>query len=110
MNANQELVINDVTQRHINVAMVKNNDDQLADKTKWKNDAELAKKNLLKANQLIQQSRIQFHSALPHNFLDERILVKIENSLQQIIEKASHIETQINKTSQRVINIAKYFE
>ena len=110
VNANQELVINDVTQRHINVAMVKNNDDQLADKTKWKNDAELAKKNLLKANQLIQQSRIQFHSALPHNFLDERILVKIENSLQQIIEKASHIETQINKTSQRVINIAKYFE
>jgi len=110
VNANNELVINDITQRHISVAMVKNNDDQLANKTQWKRDAELAKTNLLKASQLIQQSRILFHSALPHSFLDQRLLVKIENSLQQLIDKTSHIETQINKTSQRVIDIAKYFD
>ena len=70
----------------------------------------MAQSNLLKASQLLNQSRIQFHSALPHSFVDERLLIKIENSLQQIIEKMSQIEELINLTSQRVINIAKYFE
>ena len=110
INANQELVINDITQRHISLALVKDNNDQLADREKWKNNAELAQNNLLKASQLLNQSRIQFHSALPHSFLDEALLVKIENSLQQIIEKMTQIEELINLTSQRVLNIAKYFE
>lgn len=110
INANQELVINDITQRHINVAIVKENNEQLADEKKWKSDAELAKSNLLEATQLLNQSRIQFHAAIPHSFIDESLLIKIENSLQQIMEKVGQIEEQINRTSHRVINIAKYFE
>ena len=36
INANQELVIKDITQRHINLALVKDNNDQLADKQNGK--------------------------------------------------------------------------
>ena len=110
VDAAQQLIIKDVTHRDINVCLVKENNDLLADQVNWQKDVESAKQSLKKASQSLNQSRIQFHSALPHNFIDENLSITIDNSFQQNLNKLESLQTQLEKSTQRILNIAKYFE
>jgi MoxR-like ATPase len=110
VDANNQLMIKDITNRQISISMVKTNNEELKDQINWQQDANLAKQNLKKATQSIKQSRIQFHSALPHNFIDENIIFNIDSGLQENINRVNDLEEQMKLRSQRITNIAKYFE
>ena len=110
VNAAQQLIIKDITNRDINVSIVKNNNDLLDDQVNWQKDVESAKQSLEKANQSLNQSRIQFHSALPHNFVEENLSIKIDESFQQSLSKVESLQTQLEISAQRILNISKYFE
>ena len=110
VNAKQQLIIKDITQRNINVCMVKNIAEQLQDSDNWKKEAESAKQNLNIANKSLNQSRSQFHSALPHNFIDDKLLIQIDKHLQNSLNKLELIKKNTETSTQRIINIAKYFE
>jgi len=94
----------------LKIRFVRNNNDLLIDQPNWQQTVESAKQNLTTANKLITQSRIQFHSALPHNFLDEKISINIDNSFLQCINKIEKLQSQIDMSAQRIFNITKYFE
>ena len=110
VNAAQQLIIKDITNRDINVSIVKNNNDLLDEQVNWQKDVESAKQSLEKASQSLNQSRIQFHTALPHNFVEEKLSIKIDESFQQSLSKVESLQTQLEENAQRILNISKYFE
>ena len=110
VDAKQQLMIKDITQRNINVCIVKDITEQLQDSDHWKKDAESAKNNLNIANKSLNQSRAQFHSALPHNFIDDKLLIQIDKHLQNSLNKLDLMKKSTEINTQRIINIAKYFE
>jgi len=109
VDANQQLMIKDVTNRNIQISMVLHNNDLLADQPNWQKDVESAKQNLTSASQSLKQSRIQFHSALPHNFLDEKISINVDKSFLQSLNKVEELQNKIEMSAQRIFNIIKYF-
>ncbi|MFT6927327.1 MAG: MoxR-like ATPase [Psychromonas sp.] len=110
IDAYQQLIIKDISNRNINISLVKENNELLSDQVNWQQQVESAQQSLNQATQSISQSRIQFHSALPHNFLDEKLPVSIDNGFQQSINKVETLQGKMKKNSQRILNIAKYFE
>ena len=110
VDAKQQLMIKDITQRNINVCMVKDIAEQLQNSDNWKKEAESAKNNLNIANKSLNQSRSQFHSALPHNFIDDKLLIQIDKHLQNSLNKLELIKKNTETSTQRIINITKYFE
>ncbi len=110
IDAQQQLIIKDISHRNINVSLVKNDNSALADHVHWQEDVESAKQSLNKAIQSLNQSRIQFHSALPHNFLDENLAISIDKSFQAHLDKTTDLQEQIETNAQRIVNIYKYFE
>ena len=110
VDAKQNLVIKDVTQRNINTSIVQTNNNSLADHQDWINNVESANTYLDQANQTINQSRIQFHSALPHTFVDENLSLHIDKSFQENIAKIDKLKADIALSSQRIMNMDKYFE
>jgi MoxR-like ATPase len=110
VDANQQLIIKDITHRNINVSLVKEDNNVLQGQAKWQQDVESAKQCLKAAKQALNQSRIQFHSALPHNFVDENLSINIDKSFQQSLSKVENLQVQIEMSSQRILNISKYFE
>jgi len=109
-DAYQQLIIKDISNRNVNISLVKENNNALSDQVNWQQDIESAQQYLDQAAQSINQSRIQFHSALPHNFLDEKLPLTIDNGFQQSLNKVKAQQTQMKKSSQRILNISKYFE
>lgn len=110
VDVNNHIVIKDITNRSINVSIVREDNSVLEDQAIWQQHIESAKSCLKKAKQAITQSRIQFHSALPHNFVDENLSIDIDNSLQQKLNILDDLHKQIENSTQRIVNIAKYFE
>lgn len=110
INGYQQLIIKDISNRDINISLIKENNDALADQIEWQQDVESAQKSLNKAKKIIKKSRIQFHSALPHNFLDEKLPLSIDNGFQQRFEEIEILQDKMKKSSQRILNMSKYFE
>lgn len=109
-DAYQQLIIKDISNRNINISLVKENNNALSDQVVWQQNVESAQQSLNQAAQSINHSRIQFHSALPHNFLDEKLPLSIDNGFQQSLDKVESLQEQMKKSSQRILNIYKYFE
>lgn len=110
IDAYQQLIIKDISNRNINISLVKENNEALLDQVNWQQNVESAQQSLNKARQSINQSRIQFHSALPHNFLDEKLPLTIDNSFQQSLNKVESLQEKMKTSSQRILNISKYFQ
>ena len=110
VDAQQQLIIKDISNRNINASLVKEDKAALADLPDWQQSIESAQKTLHEAEHALTQSRIQFHSALPHNFLDESISVEIDNSFRESLDKIEQLRSQVETGSQRILSLAKYFE
>jgi MoxR-like ATPase len=109
IDAHQQLVIKDITNRNIYTSLVKESNNALLDQVSWQRDIEEAQENLNKAKHCINISRIQFQSALPHNFLDEKLPISIDNNFQESLIKVKSLQTQMKMSTQRILNISNYF-
>jgi len=110
VDAKQNLIIKDITQRNINTCIVNVNNDLLVNRKDWEENINAARAYLDKAAQTINQSRIQFHSALPHTFVDENLSLHIDKSFQENMTKIDKLKADIALSSQRIMNMDKYFE
>ncbi|MCW8995290.1 MAG: DUF3763 domain-containing protein [Psychromonas sp.] len=110
IDAYQQLIVKDITHRKINVSLVKHKNEALVDQVNWQHDVDSAKLRLKKAAHDLNQSRILFHSALPHNFLDENLAISIDSSFQESFNKVKYLQEQIEVSSQRIMDVSKYFE
>jgi len=109
IDAYQQVIIKDISNRSINISLVKDHNEQLSEQVNWQQQVESAQQSLDQATKSINQSRIHFHSALPHNFLDEALPVSIDNGFQQSLNKIETLQGKMKTNSQRILNIAKYF-
>ena len=110
VDAKQQLMIKDISQRNINVCIVKNTNDQLTGSEHWQENVIDAENNLQQANKSLNQSRSLFHASLPHNFINEKLLIQIDKHLQSSLNKIESLKQELEENTQRIIKIDHFFK
>ena len=110
LNAHQQLIIKDVSNRNILVSLVNENNPILEEQTKWQRLIENAEKLFKDAKKTLQNAQAKFHAALPHNFLDEDLYLLIDQSLQSEMKKIEILQDEVNTKAQRIRYVKSYFE
>ncbi|MBD1573534.1 DUF3763 domain-containing protein [Vibrio sp. S17_S38] len=80
----QHLVIKDISNRSIPIALVTEQGFKQEILNTWHDVAEQMTKELKDISFSVRQSRSDFHSSLPHSFLDQDLPLMIESSLQDL--------------------------
>ena len=102
-------MIQDISNRSIAVCLVNKNISALADLDEWKALIKSAHQDLEQAELMTKSSLRTFHNNLPHNFIDERIILITAGSFNQLTENMDAIKIEIAKNTQRILNINTYF-
>lgn len=109
MNVSDSLVVKDIANRSVLAGLVTN---QGLDSTlygEWCEKAESAIKQLTEAEHHLRKVRSDFHGALPHSFIDDRLPAKMESSLQSLMEDLDNIKLDSDKVTQRIKSLDQYF-
>lgn len=80
----QHLVIKDISNRSIPIALATEQGFKQEILSTWHDVAEQMTKELKDISFSVRQSRSDFHSSLPHSFLDQDLPLMIESSLQDL--------------------------
>ncbi|WP_041395083.1 ATPase RavA domain-containing protein [Photobacterium profundum] len=57
----------------------------------------------------IKLSRISFHGALPHNFVEKEIPTLIECSISEASESVSELKSVIEKSAFRISQLSEFY-
>lgn len=110
IDAHNNLMIQDISNRSIPVCIVNKNNPELANLEDWKTLIKSAYQDLEQAELMTKSSLRTFHNNLPHNFVDERIILITEASFNQLTKNRETIKIEIEKNTQRILNINTYFD
>ena len=110
LDAHQQLIIKDISNRNILVSVVNEKNPILDEQTKWQLLIEDAERLFEGAKTAIKSAQAKFHSALPHNFLDEELYLLIDQSLQTEMKKIEKLQDEVDSKSQRIRYVKSYFE
>ncbi len=109
LDADSRLVIKDIANRSVLVGMVGHNDPEQSQFEQWEQNIALNNSKLSDADHQLRKSRAQFHTALPHNFIEENLPSVIESSLQLLAQRIEDCKTQFESTSRRVLKFSEYY-
>ncbi|WP_367989732.1 ATPase RavA domain-containing protein [Vibrio sp. NTOU-M3] len=109
VDAANNLVIKDIANRAVLVALVTNKglDDALYQS--WVDKSQSALEQLEQAEHALRKARSDFHGALPHAFVDQDIPRTMEASLQNLSQLIESTKTECERTVFRFKNLNQFF-
>lgn len=109
VDAANNLVIKDIANRAVLVALVTNKglDDALYQS--WVSKSQSALEQLEQAEHALRKARSDFHGALPHAFVDQDIPRTMEASLQNLSQLIESTKTECERTVFRFKNLNQFF-
>lgn len=110
LNAHQQLIIKDVSNRNLLVSIVNETNTILEEQEKWQVLVEDADRLFEAAKAALKSAQTKFHDALPHNFLDEELYLLIDQSLQIEMKKIEKLQDDVDTKAQRIRYVKSYFE
>ncbi len=109
VDAANHLVIKDIANRAVMVAIVTNKGLEESLYQEWLSKSEQAMAQLNEAEHHLRQVRSNFHGALPHNFVDPELPRTMEASLQNIQQVLESTKAECERTVFRFKNLNQFF-
>lgn len=109
MDGGNNLVIKDIANRSVLVALVTNEGLDASLYQEWRVKAEQAVTQLQHAEHHLRKVRSQFHGALPHNFIDPELPTAMEATLQHLQQQLEGTQVECEKSVQRLRNLDQFF-
>ncbi|MFC1235532.1 ATPase RavA domain-containing protein [Vibrio sp. F74] len=109
INVSDRLVVKDIANRSVLAGIVTNEGLDSKLYGEWCEKAEDAIKQLTQAEHHFRKVRSDFHGALPHSFIDDRLPAKMESSLQSLMEDVEAIQLESEKVTQRIKSLDQFF-
>lgn len=109
VDAANHLVIKDIANRAVMVAIVTNKGLEESLYQEWLSKSEQAMAQLNEAEHHLRQVRSNFHGALPHNFVDPELPRIMEASLQNIQQVLESTKAECERTVFRFKNLNQFF-
>ncbi|MFV0575389.1 MAG: ATPase RavA domain-containing protein [Vibrio sp.] len=110
LDTHHHLVIKDIANRSIPVALAEKQGFDKSMITEWQSTTEQVLKELNQLEFDVRKTLNDFHSSLPHIFLDKSLLLKIESSIQELKQLSDAIKEQSETTMTQVQRLAESFE
>lgn len=105
----RNLVIKDIANRSILVSAVMEHgldDDKFED---WSVRVNLVAGRFTDVETLMRDTRIKFHEALPHNFIDPELPVAMETRLQVLLREVDTFKQDCQDAVERITQLQQYF-
>ncbi|MFC3023137.1 ATPase RavA domain-containing protein [Vibrio zhugei] len=109
LDADRRVVIKDIANRSVLVALATHQGLDGEQHQQWLADTQQAAHILEQSQHQLRQVRTQFHSALPHNFVEPPVLSKIEAGIQELVERLATVREECEPDIQRLQRFADYF-
>ncbi len=109
VDAANHLVIKDIANRAVMVAIVTNKGLEESLYQEWLSKSEQAMAQLNEAEHHLRRVRSNFHGALPHNFVDPELPRTMEASLQNIQQVLESTKAECERTVFRFKNLNQFF-
>jgi len=109
VDAANHLVIKDIANRAVMVAIVTNKGLEESLYQEWLSRSEQAMAQLNEAEHHLRRVRSNFHGALPHNFVDPELPRTMEASLQNIQQVLESTKAECERTVFRFKNLNQFF-
>ncbi len=109
VDAANHLVIKDIANRAVMVAIVTNKGLEESLYQEWLSKSEQAMAQLSEAEHHLRHVRSNFHGALPHNFVDPELPRTMEASLQNIQQVLESTKAECERTVFRFKNLNQFF-
>lgn len=110
VDVEQHFVIKDIANRGIAVTLATEHGFDQDVLTQWQTTTESVIKALTSLEFDVRKAREEFHSSLPHIFLDKAVLLKIESSLQELNQLTDAVKQQTNDAMEQVHRLKEAFE
>lgn len=108
-DSENRLVIKDIANRSVMLALVTNKGLDTELHSDWLVKAEAAIEKLEHAEEQLKRSRLKFHEALPHSFVEPEYLTGMESSIQDLQQQLEAIKATSERTIFRFKNLDKFF-
>ncbi len=108
LDADDRLVIKDIANRSVLVAPVSSEYDQ-DQLVQWSETAQAVLKQFDQLKHQLLKAKSDFHSALPHNFIEPELPAAMESGLMALTETLDKMEQQLEKQAQRIQNLPRIF-
>ena len=109
LDADRRLVIKDIANRSVLIALVTHQGLPQDLYQEWQAQADKAAETLEQAKHQVRHVRTQFHTALPHNFVESSILSKIESEVQDLVSRLETVRDECEPNIQRLQRLPDYF-
>ncbi len=110
VDAMNNLVIKDISNRAVMVALVTTDGLDANIYQDWLVKTDQAMAQLKQAEQHLRRVRSSFHDALPHNFIDPQVPVAMESTLHHLNKQLQETATECEKSVERIRHLAQFFE
>ncbi|RXJ74613.1 AAA family ATPase [Veronia nyctiphanis] len=110
VDAEQQLMIKDIANRTVPVAIAGCSDTNLEAFSQWQEKAENAVAKLNEAKHLLKLARVKLNAALPHNFADPALVEIMANSLADAEDDLQRLSVRFDKSAFRIRKLPEYFE
>lgn len=104
-----KLVIKDIANRSVLLALVTKQGLDEQQYQLWLQQAEQALAQLKQTEHHLRQVRSDFHSALPHNFIDPELPVAMQSILHELQQQLEETHSEFEKTVQRFRQLSDFF-
>lgn len=109
VDANNNLIIKDTSNRSINVCLVKEEDKRLTELQEWQQSAKLLQLELDETDKAINAASSQFHRQLPHNFIDKALILHTDSSFKALSKNIEELRINIDRYTNRIFSMDGYF-
>lgn len=110
VDANNNLVIKDTSNKSINVYLVKDDNKKLSELQSWQETARTLQEKLQQKQQVINTASSKFHRCLPHNFIDKSLILHTDHSFIALSKGIEKLQTEVHKNTDRILNMNEFFQ
>ena len=109
LDADQHLVIKDIANRSVLLALVTDQGLDLTTYQPWLVKSEQVIAQLQQAEHDLRKARSDFHGALPHSFIDSQFPREIESGLQRLGRLIDSSQAECERSVMRFKNLNQFF-
>ncbi|MCX9563823.1 DUF3763 domain-containing protein, partial [Vibrio cholerae] len=109
LDASNNLVIKDIANRSVLVAMVTKQGLEETLYQNWVTKANQAMAQLTHAEHHLRKVRLKFHDALPHSFIDPELPTAMEATLHTLQQHLESTQIECERSVMRIRNLNQFF-
>ncbi|MDR9830635.1 DUF3763 domain-containing protein [Vibrio sp. FNV 38] len=110
MDADERLVIKDLANRSVLLGLATESGLPQDVYSQWVVRSDNVLQQVKDMNHHLRRVSSDFHGALPHNFIDQDILLSMESGLQRVIEQAEAFSVECEKSVGRVNALTEFYQ